>query len=174
MTLAESGRPPIGQERLPVPERLALGRVGNTQVAVERVEVSAGSGYALTGNHLVVSLLDPEQTSIEASRLQSKKENGTNPGWSGCCNRDVRDEIVLIPGALFPLAIVVKVDKRRVIIARSGRSPSELSQLPALLRSPGPPRVSKIRDSSWRCFRKRIVAPRNREAGTRRTPVSRR
>ena len=73
MTLPESGRPPIGQERLPVPERLALGRVGNTQLALERVEVPAGSGHALTGNQLVVSLLDSQQASLEEGKWHESR-----------------------------------------------------------------------------------------------------
>ncbi|HYW41954.1 MAG TPA: alpha-amylase family glycosyl hydrolase [Bryobacteraceae bacterium] len=73
VTLPESARPPIGQERLPVPERLALGRVGNTRVALERIEVPAGSGHSLSGDQLIISLLDSQQASLEEGKWHESR-----------------------------------------------------------------------------------------------------
>ena len=68
VTLPEVDGHGVGEGRRPVPDKISLSRQGTAQLALDQIQLAAGSNCAMAGNRLVLSLLDSPRASMEESK----------------------------------------------------------------------------------------------------------
>jgi hypothetical protein len=68
VTLPGADRRGAVEERRSVPDKIVLSRQGATQLALEQIQLAAGSNCVMDGNRLVLSLLDSQSASLEEGK----------------------------------------------------------------------------------------------------------
>lgn len=68
ITLPETSRPNIGDEQRSVPDTITVSRLGTTQLSLEQIRLPAGSSCRMSGNRLILSLVDSQSASLEEGK----------------------------------------------------------------------------------------------------------